>query len=128
MMSRARRRSLALDGNGATAGAEAMPQPCVLRRPSSLRRPSLAAHRILDAADRVLHLPLDLIGLAFALELAIPGDFAGDLFGLAFCLLRRALDSILVDHDDLQRGPGPNPALSKGSQSLFAAHLPKSCR
>ena len=30
-------------------------------------RSSLAAQRVLDAADRVLHLPLDLIGLAFAL-------------------------------------------------------------
>ena len=55
-----------------------------------------AAHGVLEAADRVLHLALDLIGLAFILRLLVSQDLAGPFLHLALGLLGRAFDAIFI--------------------------------
>src|SRR6516162_251439 len=69
-------------------------------RETSLRRPtrgaSLAAQRVLHAADGVPDFPADLVGLPFAFELLVAGRLAGDLLDLTLGLLSRTLDAILV--------------------------------
>src|ERR1700722_12366763 len=76
-----------------------------------------AAHGVLEAADRVLHFALDLVGLAFILRLLVSQDLAGPFLHLALGLLGRAFDAILVNHctspeyrlsmlENLRSGPG----------------------
>src|SRR5689334_2718063 len=57
---------------------------------------SLAAQRVLDAADGIPHLAGDLIRLAFTFQLGVAGHLAGDFLHLAFGLLERAFHAILV--------------------------------
>src|SRR5262249_34347442 len=57
---------------------------------------SLSAQRILHAANGVADFPADLVGFSFPFELLVAGCLAGDLLDLAFGLLSRTLDAILV--------------------------------
>src|SRR6476646_8354816 len=52
--------------------------------------------RVLHAADGVLHFARGLLRLAFAFELGVAGRLAGHFLDLAFALLERAFDAILV--------------------------------
>ena len=54
------------------------------------------AQRVLGAADEILRLAGDLLGLAFGLGLGVPGSLADGLLDLALHLARGALDAILV--------------------------------
>src|ERR1041384_3754101 len=68
-----------------------------------------AFERVLETANRVLNLALDLVGLAVRLELGIADRLAGDLLDGAFDFLRRSGDPILVHGDVLQsEQPSPN--------------------
>src|SRR3569832_1066511 len=54
------------------------------------------ARGVLDAADGVLRLALDLVGLAFGLKLGVAGDLAGGFLDGTLGLIGRAVDPILV--------------------------------
>src|SRR4051794_39151091 len=54
------------------------------------------ADRVLHAAGGVLHLALDLVGLAFGLQLRVAGDLAGRFLDLALRLIEGAFDPIVV--------------------------------
>jgi len=56
-----------------------------------------ATERVLEATDRVLNLPGNLVALAFGLELGITGDLADDFLHSTLGLLCRSLDAIF-DH------------------------------
>ena len=56
----------------------------------------LAAHRILQSTDRVLHLACGLVGLAFGFQLLVAEDLSGDFFHGSLGLLGRALDAIFI--------------------------------
>jgi hypothetical protein len=58
----------------------------------------LPLERVFDATDNILDLSCRLVGLAFGLQLGVTKHLARDLLGLAFDLLCRSLDPILV-HD-----------------------------
>src|SRR5476649_1039994 len=55
-----------------------------------------ALQRVLQTADGVLDLALDLIGHAFGLQLAVADGLAGSFLDLALDLAGRAFDAILV--------------------------------
>jgi hypothetical protein len=44
-------------------------------------------HRIFQAADGVLHLAFNLVGVAFSLQFGVPNSFANCLFHVSFNLL-----------------------------------------
>src|SRR5271165_1885216 len=58
--------------------------------------PQRVAHRVLRAADRVLHLAGGLLGLAFALQLRVTGYLASSFLDGTLDLVGSALDPILV--------------------------------
>src|SRR3712207_4674595 len=66
---------------------------------------------ILAAADGVLHLAFDLIGLAFGFRLAVTGQLAEAFLDLATNVFGRALDAISISHcrvrSDRCREDGP---------------------
>src|SRR5271167_1229818 len=59
---------------------------------------------VFDAANGVLNLALDLVGLALRLQLCVTDRLADRLLHRAFDLLRRSDDTILV-HDFLLENP-----------------------
>ena len=59
--------------------------------------PSISAQSVFDAADRIFDFALELIGLAFALKLAVAGQIPDHLFHLAVRLFGRAFDPILIN-------------------------------
>src|ERR1700719_2297329 len=56
----------------------------------------IAAHCILQSADRVLHLAGSLVDLAFSFQLLVAEDLSGGFFHGSLGLLCRTLDSIFV--------------------------------
>ena len=60
--------------------------------------PLFLANGVLQAADGVLYLALNMVGLAFTFCFCIAGGLARPFFGFAFCLLGRAFDAILINH------------------------------
>src|SRR5438105_2289373 len=58
--------------------------------------PGTIAKVVLGLADFLLHLADHLVGLAFGLELAVTGHFAGDILHGALHLFAGAFDTILV--------------------------------
>jgi hypothetical protein len=68
-------------------------------KPANSRR-LFPFERIFDAADGVLNLALDLVGLALRLQLCVTDRVADPLLYRAFDLLSRSDDAILV-HDFL---------------------------
>ena len=58
----------------------------------------VVAQGVLHAADGVLDLALDLIGLAFGLQLLVAGDVAGRFLDLAAHVFGGAFDSIVIGH------------------------------
>ena len=55
-----------------------------------------ASEGVLDAANGVTDFAGSLVGLAFAFELGVASQLAGDLFDFSLSLLGRALDPILI--------------------------------
>src|ERR1700733_12914293 len=55
-----------------------------------------AAHRIFQAADRVLHLAGSLVGLAFGFQLLVAENLPGSFFHGSLGLLGRAFDAIFI--------------------------------
>src|SRR5579862_3867234 len=71
--------------------------PLVARTPTS----DGLADLVFDATDRVLHVALEFLGAAFAFHLAVAEHFARRLLCRARDFLRRAFDTIFVDHRSL---------------------------
>src|ERR1700730_15688311 len=63
---------------------------------------SLAPQGVFQSAHGVLHFALELIGLAFAFELAVAGHLSDNFLHFALGLLSRASDAIFVHHNGLQ--------------------------
>src|SRR6185437_9664267 len=88
-------------------------------------------HRIFQAADGVPHLAGHLVCLTFGFEFAVARDLAGDFLDLAFDLLGRAFDTILVhlfsfhyvsnDRDDNERMPANVPVTRLRNEILARA-------
>ena len=62
----------------------------------------LAPQGVFQSADGVLHFALELIGFAFAFELAVAGHLSNNFLHFALGLPGRALDAIFVHHNGLQ--------------------------
>jgi len=74
--------------------------PCLDCETKALAQPRrlFPFERVFDAADSVLNLALDLVGLAFRLQLCVTNRLANRLLHRTFNLLRRSDDAIFV-HD-----------------------------
>ena len=84
----------------------------------------LAAHRILQAADRVLHPAGSLVGLAVGLEFLVAEDPPGGFFHGPLGLLCGAFDSIFIhcvkSHPTLTPGFASNDDPSDGAETGVA--------
>jgi len=95
-----------------------------------------AAQRVLDAADGILNLALDLIGFALGFGLAVTGYFSGNFLNLAFDLFDRAFDAILVhafllvvvrQRASLAKAPAPEQSLICGITLARSFVMPAAC-
>jgi len=57
--------------------------PLLTPSDSSDRRPCLLPDDVLDLADLFLNVPVNIFGLAFVFQVAVPDSFSGDLLNLA---------------------------------------------
>src|ERR1051326_8344106 len=96
-----------------------------IRERSNEGLPRLLLQRVLETANRVLHLAGDLVGLAVGFQLGITNDLADGLLDRAFDLLGRAGDPIVV-HDNLllTRADPINPGGGFGSLGNYPALAP----
>src|ERR1035437_1336535 len=79
-------------------------------------------HRVLEAADGVLHLAGDLLRLAFGFELGVPGGLARDFLHFAFGLLDAALNAIFVHVDVLMLSGAVTAASTLEHRPAFHAN------
>src|SRR6516165_9181797 len=90
--------------------------------------PLFLANAVLQAADGVLYLALNMVGLSFTFCFCIAGGLARPFFGFALCLLGRAFDAILINHFRNVSATGIFPAIAakdgdEGASQILHCHV-----